>query len=112
MEGLVNKLFRRYGTPMTLERSSGNVTVRGFVEHTATSARKYFLTQYSTLGEISQRYCLILLPKTYTPVEGKMLMHNGRWYILRKVEGICFGSKMLYYQCLCEDRGESDKWGR
>ncbi len=112
MVTLVDKIFRRYGTPMTLERNGENVTVRGFVEHTATSARKYFLTQYTPLGEVSQRYCLILLPLTYTLTEGDLLMYGGRWYILRKVERIWFGSKMLYYRCLCEDRGEADRWGR
>ena len=112
MVGLVDRIFRRYGTPMTLERSGGNVTVRGFVEHTATSARKYFLTHYTSLGENPQGYCLILLPQTYTPKVGDMLMYSGKWYILRKVEWIWFRDKTIYYRCLCEERGEDDRWGR
>ena len=111
MKKLVDKIFRRYGVPILLQTTEGTETLYGFVQHTATSARKYLLPEYTPLGELPQGHYLILLP-LYSAKVGQLLMHDGRWYIVRRIERIYVGSKAIYDWCLCEKRGEADTWGK
>lgn len=111
MRRLLNRIFLRYGTPIKVGTTSGTYVIRGFVQHTATSARKYLLPEYTSLGEIPRGYYLMLLP-LYEVQVGQQLMYNGKWYIIRRMERVWLGSEAIYDWCLCEERGENDKWGR
>ena len=111
MVRLVNKIFRRYGVPIKVEAASGSYTVHGFVQHTATSARKHLLPEYTPLGEVPQGHYLMLLPLGEVQV-GRQLMYNGKWYIVRRIERVWLGNAAIYDWCLCEERGEWDQWGR
>ena len=111
MEKLVNKIFQRYGVPMTIQESSGASYTRGFIQHTATSARRHLLPEYTPLGELPQGHYLMLLPLNRVNV-GNMVMHNGIWYIVRRVERVWLGKTAVYDWCLCEERGEADSWGQ
>ena len=111
MKKLVDKIFRRYGVPILLQTTEGTETLYGFVQHTATSARKHLLPEYTPLGELPQGHYLILLP-LYSAKVGQLLMHDGRWHIVRRIERIYVGSKAIYDWCLCEKRGEADTWGK
>lgn len=111
MRKLVDKIFQRYGVPLTVLETSGVSTVRGFVQHTATSARKHLLPEYTPLGELPQGHYLMLLPLNAVRV-GKQVMYNGRWHIVRRVEQVWLGSTALYDWCLCEERGVTDTWGQ
>ena len=82
----------------------------GFVHHTASSARKHLLPEYTPLGELPQGHYLVLLPAHCVKV-GQLLMHDGRWHIVRRIERIYMGSKATYDWCLCEKRGVADTWG-
>lgn len=111
MRKLVKRIFRRYGVPVILQRSPENVTLYGFVQHTATSARKYILPEYSPLGELPMGHYYMMLPYTYTIALGDRLMYAGKWYIVRRVERAWFQEEPIYYWCLCEERGAYDQWG-
>lgn len=111
MEKLVGKVFRRYGVPITVQGSTESYTVYGFVQHTATSARRHLLPEYTPLGQVPQGHYLMLLP-LYQANVGQMLMFNGKWYITRRVERVWLGKKPVYDWCLCEERGEADQWGK
>lgn len=111
MNKLVDKIFRRYGTPLDLQTAEGTERVYGFVHHTASSARKHLIPEYTPLGELPQGHYLILMP-LYRAKIGQMVMHDGRWHIVRRIERIYVGSKALYDWCLCEKRGEADTWGK
>ena len=111
MVRLVNKIFRRYGVPIRVENSSSNYTIYGFVQHTATSARKHILPEYTPLGEVPQGHYLMLLP-LYEVQVGKQLMYNGKWFIVRRLERVWLGKTAIYDWCLCEERGEQDQWGQ
>ena len=110
MQELVNKIFRRYGVPIIVETSTSTRTIRGFVQHTATSARRHLLPEYTPLGEIPQGHYLMLLP-LYEAHVGELLMYSGKWYIVRRVERVWLGNTAVYDWCLCEERGERDQWG-
>ncbi len=111
MKKLVDKIFYRYGVPITVEQGTSTNTVRGFVQHTATSARRHLLPEYTPLGQVPQGHYLMLLPLNETSV-GKELMYNGRWYIVRRLERVWLGKEAIYDWCLCEERGEFDQWGK
>lgn len=110
MQKLVDKIFRKYGVPITLQTSQGQHLVNGFVENAATSARKYLLSEYASLGEIPQGYYVFLLPR-YAVRLGQQVMYGTKWCIVRRIEQIWFRDKVLYDWCLCEERGKPDIWG-
>lgn len=111
MRKLVEKIFRRYGVPITVQETSGISITYGFLENMATSAKRHILPEYSPLGQIPQGHYLMLLPINKVRV-GKQVMYNGKMYIMRRVERVCLGSTAIYDWCLCEERGETDKWGQ
>jgi hypothetical protein len=111
MKKLVDKIFRRYGVPITIQSGTSTYTVRGFVQHTATSARRHLLPEYTPLGQMPQGHYLMLLP-LYQVNENGMLMYNGKWFIVRRMERVWLGSIAIYDWCLCEERGERDLWGK
>lgn len=111
MKKLVDKILRRYGTELKVQTNSGTETLYGLVQHTATSARKYLIPEYTPLGELPQAHYVILLP-AYEARLGQMIMYNGRWQIVRRVERVWLGKTVLYDWCLCETRGEADEWGK
>lgn len=110
MRKLVNKIFRKYGVTVQLQGSSGVSILHGFVQHTATSARRNLLPEHISLGAIPQGHYLMLLPVTSVRVDD-LLMYNGKWYIVRRVERVWMGDEAIYDWCLCEERGEDDQWG-
>ena len=110
MVKLVGKIFRRYGIPLLKQTTEGTETVYGFVHHTASSARKHLLPEYTPLGELPRGHYLILVPTNCAKI-GQLLMHDGRWHIVRRMERIYIGNEAVYDWCLCERRGEADTWG-
>ena len=110
MQKLVDKIFRKYGVPITVQTNNETYLVNGFVENAATSARKYLLSEYAPLGEIPQGYYVILLPR-YEARLGREVMYGTKWCIIRRIEQIWFQDKVLYDWCLCEERGKPDIWG-
>lgn len=110
MQKLVDKIFRKYGVPITVQTDNETYLVNGFVENAATSARKYLLSEYASLGEIPQGYYVILLPR-YEARLGREVMFGAKWCIIRRIEQIWFQDKVLYDWCLCEERGKPDTWG-
>lgn len=111
MKKLVDKIFRRYGVPILLQGTGGTETLYGFVQHTATSARRHLLPEYTPLGELPQGHYLMLLP-LYSSRVGQLLMYDGKWHIVRRVERVWLGRTAIYDWCLCEERGEADTWGK
>lgn len=110
MQKLVDKIFRKYGVPITVQTDNETYLVNGFVENAATSARKYLLSEYASLGEIPQGYYVLLLPR-YEARVGRQVMYGAKWCIIRRIEQIWFQDKVLYDWCLCEERGKPDTWG-
>lgn len=110
MKKLVDKILKRYGTPLSLQTADGLEKVYGFVHHTASSARKHLLPEYTPLGELPRGHYLILIPTNCAKI-GQLLMHDGRWHIVRRMERIYIGNEAVYDWCLCERRGEADTWG-
>lgn len=106
----MDKIFRKYGVPITVQTDNETYLVNGFVENAATSARKYLLSEYAPLGEIPQGYYVILLPR-YEARLGREVMYGAKWCIIRRIEQIWFQDKVLYDWCLCEERGKPDTWG-
>ena len=94
MQKLVDKIFRKYGVPITVQTDQGTCEVNGFVQNAATSARKYLLTEYSPLGEIPQGFYVILLPR-YEARLGRHVMYGDKWCIIRRVERVWFRNQAL-----------------
>lgn len=107
---LVNKIFQRYGVDIKVQSGTTTYTVRGFVQPRSVSAKKDLMPEYTPLGHLSQGYYRILLPAYEARVD-QLLMYNGRWYIVRRVERVWLKEKAIYDWCWCEERGVTDQWG-
>lgn len=105
------KLFRKYGTRLSVDTPSGTSTVYGFVQHSVSITEKYILPVYTPLGEVPRGYCRMMLPLSEVRV-GDLVLYNGKWHIARRVERVWFGKKAIYEWCLCEERGEGSAWGQ
>ena len=108
---MVEKIMRQYGTPIVLCKGNEAVTIYGFVQHTATTARKYALPEHSILGEIPQGRYVAMIPVEPEALKEDVLEQGGRRFIIRRVEKIWQGNEALYCWCLCEEEGEPDGWG-
>lgn len=111
MRTMVEKIMRKYGTPIVLYRNTEKITIYGFVQHTATTARKYALPEHSILGEIPQGRYVAMIPVDPLVCKDDVLEQDKRRYIIRRVEKIWRGKEPLYCWCLCEQEGEPDGWG-
>ena len=111
MRKLVDKLLRKYGTAMVLEQASGDTTVYGFPQNTATAARKYVIPEYTPLGEVPQGQYLMLLPLEPMPAKGEVLAQGDKRYEVRRVERVWYRDEAIYCWCLCQEEGGADQWG-
>ncbi len=111
MKKLVDKIFRRYGVPIDVQYTAGVSRAYGFVQHATASARRYLFPEYTPLGQVPQGHFLILLPLQIAR-EGQQLMYDGKWYIVRRLERVWLGKSAIYDRCICEERGETDLWGK
>lgn len=111
MHAMVGKIMRQYGTPMVLYTANNQVTIYGFIHHTATTARKYALPEHGILGEIPQGRYVAMVPVEPAISKNDILEQGGKRYVVRRVEKVWQGEEALYRWCLCEEEGESDRWG-
>ena len=108
---MVEEVFQRYGVSVDLWKGSDCYPLRGFVQHTATSARRYVLPEYTSLGKLPRGHYLMLLPLQPGIVPDDTLHYGSKWFLVRRVEKVWFGDEELYCWCLCEEEGEADRWG-
>ena len=111
MHKTLERILKKFGTPVVHKRDGVSTTVYGFIQTTTTSAKKYFLPDYSPLGELPKGYCVMMLPLEPEMMPEDILVQGNRRYIVRRVEQVWLMQKAIYCRCLCEEEGRGDGWG-
>ncbi len=111
MRKLVERILKKYGTDILLRRVTGDVILRGFLQHTGSLAWQNMRSIYSPLGRVPGGQYRLILPPQPEIAEGEMLRLGERWYTVRRCEKVWYRNEWIYSWCLCDERGEPDNWG-
>lgn len=111
MRHTIDRILRKYGTPILLRRIDGDTTIYGFMQHTGSLGWKNMQPVYSPLGEIPRGQYLLLLPVEPLLERGDIFKKEDDWYVVRRVEKMWHGGEAIYCWCLCEEGGEAGIWG-
>ena len=101
MKRTIEKLFRRYGTRMTLHTIGSETEFQGFL-HVVTS-RSWQNTQrdMTVLGEDPGGQYVLIMPAGIQTVPGDTVKVGFCQYTLRRIEQILYQDTILYQWGLC-----------
>ena len=111
MRRMIERILRRYGTPILLRNVDGDTTFYGFMQHTASLGWQNMQPIYSPLGEIPRGQYLLMVPVKPALTKGDVIRKDGVWYIIRRVEKMWYKDEVIYCWCLCEEGGRTGIWG-
>lgn len=111
MRQMIERILRKYGTPLLLRRIDGDTTIYGLMQHTASLGWKNMQPVYSPLGEVPRGQYLLMLPVEPTLEKGDVFKKDDRWFIVRRVEKMWHGDEAIYCWCLSEEGGNTGIWG-
>ena len=111
MRALVEKVLRKYGTPLVLRRYDGDREIHAVMQHTASLGWQNMQPVYSPLGEIPRGQYLLMVPLEPLLEKGDILCREDKWYTVRRVEKVWHRDQPIYCWCLCEERGRMRNWG-
>ena len=110
MRRMIERIFKKYGTPIVLRGAYGDQTIRGFWQHTGSLGWHNMQSVYSPLGEVPRGQYLLLVPMDPPLKKGNIFMKDGVWYVIRRVEKMWHADQAIYRWCLCEEGGKEGTW--
>ena len=110
MRSTLEKILRRYGSPLILRQGEEETLIHGFMQHNASISQNNIQPAFSPLGEIPRGHHLLLVPPHPLPTTGDFIGLDGKWYVIRRVEKVWYRDEALYCWCLCEEGGKEDTW--
>jgi len=111
MRGSVEKLFKKYGTDLTIDSGERRFTVRGFFRAVNSKSWQSMESEASLLGEITRGQYVYMGPAGVTIQEGDTLTLGQKQYLMRRVEPYYYGNQAVYLWGLCVEKGVNDIWG-
>ena len=111
MRSILEKLFRQYGTDLTIKGEAGEKTLRGFFQAVNTRSWQSIESTASPLGEISRGQYTYIGPVSGGVREGDTLVLGDRSYRFRRVERYYYRSSPIYEWGICVEKGVNDTWG-
>lgn len=110
MRGSIEKILRRYGQRVTVDRKDDRMEFRGIFQHTGSKDWHNMEKSYSLLGQIPRGQYMILAPAGVVLLVGDKLLVGSRRFSIRRVESVSWGEKPLYSWGLCVELGGEDTW--
>ena len=110
VRGTVEKILRRYGQLVTVNRKEDVFAFLGIFQHTGSKDWHNMEKAYSLLGQIPRGQYMILAPVGITLLVGDKLLVGTRRFSIRRVESVSWREKPLYSWGLCVELGEEDTW--
>ena len=109
---MIDRILRKYGTPILLRRIDGDTIIYGFMNHTGSLGWKNMQPVYSQLGEVPRGQYLLMMPMEPLLKKGDLICRDNIWFIVRRVEKMWNGEEPIYCWCLCEEGGATGIWGK
>lgn len=107
----IAQLLKRYGSSITLKRDGAEVSFRGFLQHTGSKSWQNMRSKFTPLGSIPGGQYVLIAPVCPALEPGDSLKMGTRNYVIRTLEPVMQGDRMLYQWGLCENGGGEDNWG-
>jgi len=111
MRGSVEKLFKKYGTDLTIDSGERRFTVRGFFRAVNSKSWQSMESEANLLGEITRGQYAYIGPADGGVREGDTVSLGEKSYLFRRVELYYFGNQAIYQWGLCVEKGVNDTWG-
>jgi hypothetical protein len=105
MKRTIEKLFRRYGTRMTLYTADKEETFQGFLHVVPSRSWQNTQRDMTVLGEDPGGQYVLILPAGIRAVPGDTVKVDICQYTLRRIEQILYQDTVLYQWGLCVKKG-------
>ena len=105
MRALVEKLLRRYGSPITLQRSGEETAFFGFLNHTGSRSLQNMEETFEPLGQVPGGQYVLVAPLQPELKPRDTLMLGQKRYRIRRLEIQWYGKEKLLQWGLCSEEG-------
>ena len=102
---MVEKIFRRYGSVMTLLAADGEEEFRGFLQHVNSQSRQRVRAEWTVLGEVPDGVYVLILPAALQVKTGDSVELAQERYTVYRLENAVYGDEVLYQWGLCMKEG-------
>lgn len=110
MRRMMDKTFRRYGTPAQVCHDSEVVPVRIFFQASTSKSWQNMEPVMGPLGRVPGGQFLYIGPAEVEIERGDTVMVGEKSYLLRRAEAVRDASGVVYRWGLCVERGGAEKW--
>lgn len=110
MRRFTEKVFRCWGTELTLRREGAEWRLRGFLQHSGSKSWRSMEKNVSPLGQIPGGQYVYIGPAQPAAAAGDVLRLGDKEYELRRAELVWLRNKPLYCWGLCVERGGEPIW--
>ncbi len=112
MKRQIEKLIRRWGTSLTLQRQGECYGLRGFLQHSNSKSLQNLQKEFSPLGQIPGGWYVYIGPARPEVMEGDVLILGEKSFRICRAEKVMLRDEPLYFWGLCMERGGEDTWGQ
>lgn len=112
MHGVMEKLLRRYGGVITLERAGSRQEFFGLLRHTVGYSWDSLDKAATPLGQTFGAKYTLIAPAQPKLQEGDVLTLDGCSYYLRRLETEKYGSEAICQWGMCVRKGGEDTWAK
>lgn len=105
MRASLNKLLRRYGSCITLQRDGEETVFSGFLNHTGSHSQQNMEARFEPHGQISGGQHVLVAPLQPELKPGDTLVLGQQRYLLRRLEVQWYGKEKLCQWGLCTESG-------
>ena len=110
MRHLLDKVFRRWGTELVLQRAGEEIPLRGVLQYSGSESWRNMEKQFTLLGQIVGGQYVYVGPAQPEVTAGDTLKLGAKAYELRRAECFYFGNTPLYCWGLCVEKGGTPVW--
>ena len=107
---MLDKIFRCYGSEITLVRGEEALCLPGFFQPELSRARQNLHPEMTQAGLTTPGQYLLLCPAEPEILPGDTVTVAGTAYLLRRCETLLEKGAPLYQWALCTKKGGADTW--
>lgn len=101
----IEKIMRKYGSPLILVRGEKSLPFKGFLQHSGSKSWQNMRAQYCPMGRIPAGQYVLLVPVVPEITEDDVLVCGELQVVVRNMETVMAGDKPLYRWGLCVRKG-------
>lgn len=110
MDEEIDRILKKYGTPMERLREGKWEPLRGFLQPVTSRSWQNMERRVCDMGEIP-RGMYVFIGSAGAAGEGDTLRLGNAEYLLRRVDTMYYGQQAAYSWGLCTRKGGDDTWG-